>query len=221
MTIARRHWLPGLGLSVIVLIGLLIAASQQIAVRTFALDVPNQVPVAVINPSQRVCEGPVISPSAASSVGIWGASTGGTARLTVDVQDAGTGTALASGRRAIPGVENEYAVGLGRPLPAGRPLRICLTDTAGAFSLAGAQAIHPGMVTTGKVAAGQEFSLVLLTAPRSLLGALGTAFSRASLWRPSWVGSWTFWLLAVAIVASLGVAALAVASAADADDASA
>jgi len=65
---------------------------------------------------------------------------------------------------------------------------------------------------------GLEFSLVLFSGHgQSLLGALGKAFSRASLFRPSWIGAWTFWALAVALVATIAFGAVAIAAAASAD----
>ena len=96
-------------------------------------------------------------------------------------------------------------------------MRICLTDDVSTFSLAGSAVSAPTVSATG-VATGQRFSLVLLTDGGSLLGSLSTAFSRASLWHPSWVGSWTFWLLAIALLAAFGVGVSAVVSAAAADD---
>ncbi len=66
--------------------------------------------------------------------------------------------------------------------------------------------------------AGQRFSLVLLSdGSRSLLGSLSLAFSRASLWRLSWVGPWTFWVLAIALLMAFGLVVAAVVRAADDD----
>ncbi|MFZ0042168.1 MAG: hypothetical protein WAK93_12740 [Solirubrobacteraceae bacterium] len=66
---------------------------------------------------------------------------------------------------------------------------------------------------------GLEFSLVLLHhTGESLLGSLGKAFARASLFRPAWVGAWTYWALAGALLATIGVGAVAISAAADADD---
>jgi hypothetical protein len=64
----------------------------------------------------------------------------------------------------------------------------------------------------------QRFSLVLLNdGSGSLLDSLSTAFARASLWRPGWVGAWTFWGLTVALVATFGLAVIAIADGARAD----
>lgn len=218
MSARRRHLLAGAGIAVVVLAVLALAGAGGIAVRTYALDAPNQDPVALVGPGAQVCEGPVTSQTAAAGVGLWGASTAGGARITVDVQDAAGGAILASGVLAVPAVENEYEARLDRPVRGGRPVRICLRGDTGTFSAAGSAATSPDVVMTGKVARGNEFSLVLLSAPQSLLGSLPTAFSRASLWRPDWVGSWTFWVLAAALAGTFGIAALAVADAGSADE---
>jgi hypothetical protein len=213
----RHGWLSCIGLALISLVGLLVAGSQGLAVRSFALEAPNHYPVTLLHPSTRVCEGPVTSQGPARSVGIWGASAFGPARLTVEVQDAGTQRVWASGDLEASTAENEYTARLARAVPGDRPLRICLTEDLNTFSLEGSAAVHPNVGMTGKVA-GQEFSLVLLGDSRSLLSSLPTAFSRASLFRPSWVGSWTFWVLAIALLATFGLAAVAVASACASDE---
>jgi hypothetical protein len=217
-TSVRRDRLALIGPAVIAVVALLVAGSQGLAVRTLALGAPNQVTVALLHPSTRVCEGPATSPGSIRGVGVWGTYTGGSVRLTVDVQDAGTRKVLASGELEATTQENQYTARLARAVPGGRSLRICLTGGLGAFSLAVSPAVHPNVVMTGKGPA-QEFSLVLLSdGRRSLLSSLPTAFSRAALFRPSWVGSWTFWLLAIALLAMFGLGAAAVASAAAADE---
>lgn len=214
----RRVLLASIACAVTAVVVLLIAGSRGLAVRTAAVDAPNQFTIAVLHPANRVCEGPVISQVPARGVGIWGASAGGTASLTVTVQAADTHTMLASGQLQAVSAEGEWTARLAREVPAGRPVRICLTDDVSAFSLSGSSASNPNVAVTG-VATGQRFSLVLLSdSNRSLLSSLPTAFSRASLFRPSWVGSWTFWFLAVALLASFGVGVVAVTSAAWADD---
>jgi hypothetical protein len=213
----RRALLPGVACAVLALIGLLISGSRPLAVRTATADAPNQSTIAELHPGQRVCEGPLTSQGQARSVAIWGASAGGVARLTVTVEDAATHTVLASGPlQAIP-LETDWTARLARAVPGGRPLRVCLTEDTSVFSLSGSAASAPTVSETG-IATGQRFSLILLSdGDQSLLGSLSTAFDRASLWRPSWVGSWTFWLLAIALLAAFGVGVSAVVSAASAD----
>lgn len=215
--IKRRFWLPIVGLSLLALVGLLIAGSRGVAVRTATLDTPDQGGAAILHPSSRVCEGPITSPASVRSVHIWGAPTTGRAGLTVDVQDATeTRDVLASGELEAVGNPSEYTVRLSQTVPKDRPLRVCLTEHLNSFILLGTPGVHHNVVLSG---IGSEFALALVNdSHRSLLSWLPTAFSRASLWRPSWVGSWTFWILAAALLTTFGIGAAAVASAAAEDD---
>ena len=213
-----RSWLPFVALAFAALVALLVAGSRGIVERTYALGAPHQNPVAVLSPSQRVCEGPVSSQGAVQGVGIWGSAVDGPTTLAVDVEDASGRTSLTAGRLEATTVPSGYRASLERSVPGGRPVSICVVNVGrNSFTLLGSGAIHPTIVMSGKKP-GLEFSLILLKDHRqSLLGALGTAFSRASLFRPSWVGAWTFWVLAVALVATIAFGAVAIASAASAD----
>ena len=53
--------------------------------------------------------------------------------------------------------------------------------------------------------------------PQSLFSMLPTIFRRAMLFRPTWVGAWTFWLLAAAVLGAFALGAVAVARASSAD----
>jgi len=201
------------------LVALLIAGSSTLVVRTFALDSPNQFPVAVVGHSGPVCEGPVTSQARAQAVEIWGTAVAAPALLTVEVQDASTGERLAAGRLVATTVPNAYTARLDAPVAGGRPLRVCLIADSGSLTLLGSPAVHPNIVSTGGKP-GLEYSLALLDdTGQSLLGSLGRAFSRASLFRPTWMGSRTFWLLAAALLATVALGAVAIGSAAGADSA--
>jgi hypothetical protein len=214
----RRFWLPGIALTLVALVALAIAGLHPEAVRTATAHAPNSTTVAVLHPGRRVCEGPIASPGPARSVAVWGASLGSPARLTVSVRNATTHTPLASGPLLARPAEAQWTSRLAQTVAGGQPLQICLTDDVSGFAVAGSGASASGLVATG-TKGGQRFSLVLLSdADRSLFTSLPTAFSRASLWRPSWVGSWTFWVLTIALLATFGLAVLAVTSAASADD---
>jgi hypothetical protein len=223
----RRGLLLCAAFAVVALAGLLAAAAQPIVRRTFSLDAPNAIWLAVLRPTSQVCEGPIPANEPTRSVAIWGAA-GPTHRasLTVDVRNAATNRILASAPLAAAPVETELTARLRHPVPGGQPLRICLTQDTGTFSLYGYGALNPHVVMTGKLIGpqptggrGEEFSLVLFgNRSQSLLDSLGLAFSRAALWRPSWVGSWTFWVLAVALLAAFGLGVASVAAAAADDD---
>jgi hypothetical protein len=214
-----RRWvlLPATACAVIALAGLVIAGSRDLAVRTASADSPNQLTIATLRPGHAVCEGPLTSQGPARGAGIWGGATGSTATLTVTVRDAFTRKAIASGSLQAGAQEGEWTVRLDRHVPGGQPVQICLTEDVGAFSLVGSAVSVPGVTVTG-IPTGQRYSLVLLSDQnRSLLGSLSLAFSRASLWRPSWVGAWTFWVLALALLMTFGLAVAAVVRAADDD----
>jgi hypothetical protein len=211
---SRRVLVLAGALALVVVVALLVAGSRDVTEREFVLGVPNQRSVALIRPGQRVCEGPVTGRGPIQAVGIWGGSAIGLSRLSVEVLDAGTRSTLASGKIAAT-VTGAYVAQLTRAVSGGRPLRVCVVGDLNTFSLLGSNDGDPAVSTAGTH--GGEFSLVLLNQKRSLLSWLPTAFGRASLFRPSWVGSWTFWLLAAGLLAAFGVGAVAVASAA-ADD---
>jgi hypothetical protein len=120
--------------------------------------------------------------------------------------------------------EAGWTAALDRIVGGNRAIVVCLTENANEFSLAGYPPVLPVTMSAQLVGpqpgpqAGQAFSLVLLSPrDRSWFDALSTAFSRASLWRPSWVGRWTFWLLTVALLGTFGLAAFAAVAAADED----
>ena len=211
-----RAWAPFLAVGVLALVALLVAGTRPSATRGFTLDAPNLMPVAVLGPSARACEGAFAAAEPVRQVSIWGASVIGPSHVGVDVRDARSRRILASGTVRATTHPSEYAASLDRGVPAGRRVRVCLTSRLNSFSLLGAPAPAPGISTRG-LKAGQVFSVVL-SDRRSLLSSLGLAFSRASLFKPSWVGSWTFWVLAAALAATLVLGALAIRGAARSDE---
>lgn len=214
---SRRRWLIAVPAMLAVLV-LLAQASGHQFVRTASAGTPDQFTLGVLRPGKRVCEGPLVSDLPARNVAIFGGGAGETAQVTVDVQDAADHTSLASGHLRAASAQRGWLIPVNPAIPRGRPVRVCVTDDHGAFSLSGNPGSTPTVTATG-LAAGQRFSLVLYTdRDQSLLGSLSTAFSRASLWRPSWVGAWTFWVLAIALLATFGLGVVAVVNAADDDD---
>lgn len=88
--------------------------------------------------------------------------------------------------------------------------RVCLNSTAGRFEVLGESNPPAGWVIVG----GHRFdkvtiSLAYLRAePVSAASQVGAVLKRASMYRPGWVGPWTFWLLAIAAIVAM-LAALA------------
>ena len=76
-----------------------------------------------------------------------------------------------------------------------------------------------GTLRLGRRSTGHALSLVFIGArSQSLFSVLPTAFRRASLFKPSWVGAWTFWLLGAAILGAFALGGLAVSRASRADE---
>lgn len=210
-----RSWIL-CGLAGLLVASLLVAGTRRQEIRTYALDAPNEAPVAQLQPSSQVCEGPLTSAGPAAGAAIWGNSLGLGTKLTLDIEQAG-GRTLATAELEPGNAETEWTARLSRTVGGGQPLVVCITDDRGAFSLFGSATVDNTVVMIGQ-GQGYQFSLVLLSPHnRSFFGSLSTAFSRASLWRPSWVGSWTFWLLAAGFLAAFGLGVAAVARAASAD----
>ncbi len=216
MSRPRIVW-AAVGLTLLVLIALAVAGAQATPVRTYALGAPNFLPVAHLHPGSHVCEGPVTSDGPAQLVGIWGTPAPQGAQVAVTARDASTHRRLASGVLGTASGAAEHVVRLGRPVPGNRALDICLTTQVGRFTLGGSASIDPRVTMTGG-SGGAQFALVLVNDRRSVWSWLGTVFSRAGLWRLSWVGRWTFCVLAAGVLASFGVAILAVVRAAAEDE---
>lgn len=216
--IARRG-LVAFGLVLAVgLVALLVAATVPRPSRAFSLDVPNVGPVTSLAAGHRACESPIEDPSAFGGVRVWAASVGEPGILHVTVGDAGGARTLASGYAPVSVAEQPVTATVGATIPAHRQLRVCWTDIGpAAVDLFGSAPVQPSVRLTadGKpVAAG--LALVMLTPhSRSLLSQLSTVFSRAALFRPSWVGSWTFWVLLGGVIVALGLGGFAVALATD------
>lgn len=209
---------PVVAIAVIALVVLLLTGLKHREVREYSAQIPGQQAVALLGPSDRVCEGPVSSPRTFTGVGIWGGPTGKVATVQIAALPAGSSRPFATGTLRSTAGGAQHAT-LTRPIPAGTGVRICLTGTSTTFSLYGAPTPDRQIAMTGH---GHRlaFSLSLVNDRHSLLGSLPTAFGRASLFKLSWLGSWTFWVLMAGVLASFAVAVVAVASAAgeDSDD---
>ena len=109
-----------------------------------------------------------------------------------------------------------------------RKVAVCFRDAGPQGAILSPRPGTPTRVTVERSAERSDYADIGLELrradDRSLLALLPDAFDRASLFRPGWVGAWTYWLVLVALV--IGVPALlsralAGASAEDEVDASA
>lgn len=201
---------------VVALAVLAVLATGRANVRRESLRVPDNSAVALLKTGQSVCEGPVAAGGDFDAVEIFGGPVLPIGGVRVDVHDAGTHATLASGITDLRSA-GEHVIALERTVPAGRRVRVCVTSTLNTFSLDGSSASAPGVQMTGGKQT--QFSLGLVSRDRSLLAALPTAFARASLFKLSWMGAWTFWVLLVALAGgAIGLGALAIASAGAEDE---
>ncbi len=201
---------------------LLLAGATDGRSTSFSLDVPNVVDAAILNPGQEACERPVVTTSSFGGLRAWaqaGIATG--AALGVSVRDAEDERVIARGRLAVTSVTpGAYTATLSSTVPSGRRVAVCLrSEGPSRVALLGST---PVTGSVGLTAAGKreplELSLVFERAkPRSLLSLVPTIFDRAALFRPSWVGAWTFWVLAFALLAAVVLGGAAVSRAARAD----
>jgi hypothetical protein len=190
-----------------------------VTVRAYAAGVATTATIPNAVGVHRICEGP-ISPSLPSRRV--------TLLATVPVKSDLRVAVFAHARRdrhpiaegsvaAIPTLATIYAIGLSRTVPT-RPVDVCVsTSTGGTFSLGGELRSGRGGVhildhagSTPGYSGLAAFAVILTSANRrSFLGSLALAFERASLFHPSWVGAWTFWVLLVLLVLGFPAALLA------------
>jgi hypothetical protein len=214
----RRAVLAGAICTVLALVALLIAATRPTSIREYAIDVPNGEQVAVLKPHDSTCQGPVSAAGPVDRVEIWGGSVIGPNRLRVEVRDATSGAVLSHGTVTTTTMPFSYFAQLTSTVPGGRPVRVCLTSTLNSFSLLGSASVQPGVNMTN-VKGTFEYSMNLIGTHQGLLGNLSKGFGRASLFRPDWVGEWTFWVLLALVVGSFGLGVAAVSGAASEDEA--
>ena len=104
-----------------------------------------------------------------------------------------------------------------------RKIAVCFRDAGPQGAILSPRPGTPTRVTVERSAEHSDYADIGLELrradDRSLLALLPDAFDRASLFRPGWVGAWTYWCLLAAL--AVGVPLLlvrALASAADEDE---
>lgn len=197
----RRPVLLGAGLAVIAALVLVALTLRSGYIQEGNVRVPAQAAVAVLRPGQQVCVTLARTPARGDAVGVWGGPVLPTARVSVTAANPSGGPVLATGA-FVATAAREYVVALSRPIPPQRPVRLCIRAVFDSFSVLGTPP-NPSLALFKRV---------------SGFAGLNLDFSRAALFRPDWVGQWTFWMLASGLLATFGVAAVAVARAAREDE---
>jgi len=201
--------------ALLVVVGLLVSGAKPIAIRASSIGVPDAHTVAVAGPHHQVCEGPVRSQYAFQSVVLWAAYVGGAPLVRVWSDTSGSRTLISQGlvEPSSPGSVGPYTARLRSSVDADVSASICVLDKGGRFELHGAAPSYGGAMIAGSKPR-RAFSLVTLRSDsHSFIGSLSLAFSRASLFRPSWVGAWTFWLLLAMLLGTIPLGVVAISAA--------
>jgi hypothetical protein len=215
-----RAWAPFAFLALLASAGLLVAGLRAGPIRAYAVGVPNVKRVAVARPHHQVCEGPIHSQYAFASVVLWGRYVSGKPRVRVWAGEPGATALISAGlvERSLPGGYGQFTAKLKASVAGGRAVNICVSDPSGKLRLQGSTPGYSGVTIAGSEPL-KAFSMVTLEpSQHSLLGSLSLAFSRASLFRPSWVGTWTFWALLIALLGTVPLTALAISAAISSED---
>lgn len=201
-------------LTIVVLGGVCLALAGFADRRTTAvsLNIPDAAPVA-LQPGQTACQGPISVGQPVGGVTVWATTSAGPgARLAATVRDADGGTTVARGRLA-PSASDQRLGWIAvsgyftRSFAPRRRISICLTPLTGtAVMLLGSGG---NTLTINGKPTGSALAVVLRTPhPRSLISLIPTVFRRAALFHPSWMGAWTFWILAAGLAAGVALIAL-------------
>jgi hypothetical protein len=216
---------PALTLLAVTLAALVALAAIGLADdRGYRLDVRSESQV-LIRPGQELCRGTVRSPGAgADHVRFWvrSGSDGQAPPIRVYVRRSRTSQTLADGlvEAGPAGVRSAQLTG---SVAGSRKVAVCFVDVGATDAILSPR---PGTRTRVAVESFEpladyaDVGVELIRGDnRSVLEALPNAFDRAALFRPGWVGAWTYWLLLAAL--AVGVPLLlagALSSAAESDE---
>jgi len=222
--------------AVVGLAGLLLAAGSDGRSTAFSLDVPPIVAVTTLHSGQTACQGPLTATAAFGFVTPWISPSDASGRIPqrpvpgaaidLTVRDAVTNAPLARGQIGAGYVRPISPIfALDKTIPSGRRIRVCLRSRGpGIVDLMGASLPTQALLDDDGTASGagqQALALLFLRQhPRSLLSLVPTIFRRASLFRPGWVGPWTYWVLSAALLGAFALAGVAVTRATRSDEAS-
>lgn len=160
-------------------------------------------PVAVatdMEPGQETCQSPIEVEESFSRVRFQvGTHFRPGPELEVTIRDANSGTLLRRGRLAAGYPDISKPAVLVGDVPAGRQIGVCIKNVgdrkAALFGSGGDQLAATRLTLDARPRLG-ELTMSFYVAERpSALEEVPEIFRRASHFRPSWVGAWTFWAL--------------------------
>ncbi|MFZ0039919.1 MAG: hypothetical protein WAK93_01315 [Solirubrobacteraceae bacterium] len=204
-------------------LGLVVAGASERRTTAFSLDVPITTVAATMKAGSRLCQGPIAVSAAAAGVRIWIAPVGRPgASLRVVARSAGGSRLVASGYTNIaPSAGLTIpVVRFNHPVARGTTISLCLTNTGHApIPLAGSTpGAHSGVLQSSGESLGSAATMIFVSPhSTSLLSSLPTVFDRASLFRPTWMHPWVYWVLVAGLLVAAGLVGVGIAAAARAD----
>ena len=217
---SRRSTLTAFVLaSILALVGLFAAAATDQRDTAFSLGVPDNVPVASLARGQTLCQGPITVRGAFSALQTWVRPAH---VLDLAIRRARSPQVLVARKiTTSPTLTGELTIPLGATTIRKRTrITVCVRN-AGARKIAfegGPPTSNSGTFEISGRHHREALALLFVRPhPPTLLSLLPTVFKRASLFKLSWVGAWTFWVLSAAMICTFGLAAAAIAGAVQAE----
>jgi hypothetical protein len=213
--------------------GLVWAAASDHRRTAFSLGVPNNTVIAGLAQGHQLCQGPFTVPRRFAGLELWARPA---TRFRVEIVAARSGTRLfaldARGSGAPTGSQTVPVRGAGtRP---GARILVCVRNlsrarlpieggpsngSSGRAHINGTGASSAISLVTNGVRTSSAMALLFLRSHGpTLLSLLPAVFRRASLFKLSFTGAWTFWVLAAAMLGAFGLAGVALAGASGDED---
>lgn len=190
----RQLWFVAL-CAVVVPAGLLVSALRAHTTRTYAYSAPSITTLTTLTPGKRICEGPLTPQGGFRTAVFMNSGVNARALVTIHAGRVAAAPVVAVGSLATTPAEGENAVLLTPPVSTASQLTLCVREQHGSMTLYGGSPSHGAAAIAGAIPATPLWLQLLSASPRRFVDALPLAFRRASLFRPDWVGAWTFWAL--------------------------
>ena len=198
---------------------LLIGGRHDHIIREYAYPLNGITPTETLKPGHRICEAPVEANGEFGQLVFW--SSGADSRASVSVHRGTTPNAptVAIGLLESGTTAGENVVTLTQPVTRSANLSVCVRSLHDVVTLYGGQSQYLSNFTGppygAPVIAGSHPDLTLWmqawsAQPHGIWRSLSLAFRRMSLFRLSWVGAWTFWVLLVGVFAGFPLLVVAV-----------
>ncbi len=212
----RRPVLVLLGLCLAAVLALVVVAGARETRMAFTLGVTPAGPQRAIQPGQTGCQGVIDVPEGGAFDAVeipLGTDGRPGPALAVTIRGYPDGAVLARGRLAggYPDVADgpaAHRAGPRDPRGAAGSRSACATPVARRSPRSATATWPPGSRPTPSTASrtSTDIAIRFQQPAQSMLSRFGQVADRAALFRPGWVGAWTYWLLAA--VLALGIPAL-------------